>query len=323
MPASPQRLAQYLDVMGIQRWVRRSLPPTPAETVEETVVAESVSAPVAETAPPVATEVVTPDTDAPPFETDADSPPSWLSEAPPPEFEHVPEDDAYYSTAAFNTAPAHTATTVLEAEVPPEITPEPEPLAPALTQVVAQMDWSALTQQAQDCTACSLQQTRQRVLFGEGDMAARWLFIGDAPDADEDTRGCFFPELPLSGLFNEILRALQLDRQQVYFTNIVKCYPPKGREANTTEQQICSAYLARQIELLQPSVIVTLGSVATQQLLHSTKSISELRGQAQYYGETRIPVIPTFHPKYLVHRPIEKRKVWQDLQRAWQCCQSS
>lgn len=310
MPASPQRLAQYLDVMGIQRWVRRSLPPTPAETVAEAVIAEPVSAPpVAETVPPAA------------IETDADSPPSWLSEAPPPEFEHIPEDAAYH-TAAFNAAPVQTTTTALEAEPEPELAPEPAPLAPALTQVLAQMDWSALTQYAQDCSACSLQQTRQRVLFGEGDMAARWLFIGDAPDADEDTRGCFFPELPLSSLFNEILRALQLDRQQVYFTNIVKCYPPKGREANATEQQTCSAYLARQIELLQPSLIVTLGSVASQQLLHSTKSISELRGQVHHYGEQHIPVIPTFHPKYLVHRPIEKRKVWQDLQKAWLYCQS-
>lgn len=279
----PEQLAQYLEVMGIQRWVRRSLTPAPPPVPTPAAEAVPVTPPSTTSSPPSSPTVPPPADEAPPW-LDA-TPPAWVDS---------------------------------ESLAPPLEAPPPDWESPTLADTIAPLSWTALHEYALQCQACSLAQTRQRVLFGEGDAQARWLLISDMPNADEDVQGRLFPTGSLGQLFDALLSALGMQRQQIFLTTAVKCHPPKGRDPHRVEKQMCAAYLARQIALIQPQLILTLGGLASQQVLNVETPISELRGQVYHYGPQQIPVIPTFHPNYLLHRPIEKRKVWQDLQRALQ-----
>ncbi len=182
--------------------------------------------------------------------------------------------------------------------------PEPEP--------VSGLGWEALRRRALSCTGCALHQTRTQVVFGVGDEQADWLFVGEAPGADEDRQG--EPFVGRAGqLLNAMLQALGLGRERVYIANILKCRPPRNRDPRPEEAQACRPYLQRQIELLSPRVIVALGRIAAQNLLQTETAIGRLRGRRHRYGQSGIPVVVTYHPAYLLRSPLEKRKAWQDL----------
>ncbi len=184
---------------------------------------------------------------------------------------------------------------------------------PAQQQVAA--DWTALQAQVAACTRCELCEDRTRTVFGVGDPAADWMIIGEAPGAEEDRQG--EPFVGRAGqLLNAILRAVGLRREQVFIANILKCRPPHNRDPKSEEVERCMPYLQRQVELVRPKLIVALGRVAAQNLLGSTEAIGRMRGRVHAFGPAAIPVIVTYHPAYLLRSPLEKRKVWQDLQMA-------
>lgn len=176
---------------------------------------------------------------------------------------------------------------------------------------IARMDWAALKASVASCTACPLSQSRTQTVFGVGDEQADWLFIGEGPGAKEDELG--EPFVGQAGkLLDNMLMSIQLRRgERVYITNIVKCRPPNNRNPESFEAEQCHPYLARQIVLIKPKLIVALGKVAAQNLLHSSESIASLRGKLHYY-ET-IPVIVTYHPAYLLRSLADKAKAWEDL----------
>jgi len=192
---------------------------------------------------------------------------------------------------------------------------EPSRDAPALDLSVSDvdsLDWEALRARVLACDRCELHKQRTQAVFGVGDRAARWLVIDEAPGADEDRQG--EPFVGRAGkLLNNMLLAIGLKREQVYITNIVKCRPPGNREPAAEEAQSCAPYLARQIALIKPKLILAVGRVAAQNLLKSDRPVGTMRGKRFFYDETEIPIVVTYHPAYLLRSPQEKRKAWQDL----------
>jgi DNA polymerase len=155
--------------------------------------------------------------------------------------------------------------------------------------------------------------TRTQTVFGVGDRRADWLVIGEAPGADEDQQG--EPFVGRAGqLLNAMLFAIGLAREQVYIANILKCRPPGNRDPRPEEVVCCEPYLFRQIELIQPKIILAVGRIAAQNLLKTDTPIGKLRGQLHRFGAAGIPVVVTYHPAYLLRSPTEKRKAWDDLQ---------
>jgi len=171
-------------------------------------------------------------------------------------------------------------------------------------------DLESLGRDAADCTRCRLAEQRRTVVFGEGDPHARIMFIGEGPGDDEDRTGR--PFVGQAGrVLDAMIFALGLERRQVYIANVVKCRPPCNRDPKHDEAAACAPYLDRQIALIRPLLIVALGKSAARRLTGSTAPISALRGRwGSYLG---IPVLPTFHPAFLLRTPLGKREVWQDL----------
>jgi len=173
-------------------------------------------------------------------------------------------------------------------------------------------DWEALEAQVRACQDCGLHETRTQVMFGVGDRGADWLFIGEAPGAEEDRQG--EPFVGRAGqLLTNMIRALGMGRDQVYIANILKCRPPGNRDPRPVEAQACRPYLQRQIELLAPKVIVALGRIAAQNLLQTDQPLGRLRGRPHPYPGGTAPVVVTYHPAYLLRSPREKAKAWEDL----------
>ena len=170
-------------------------------------------------------------------------------------------------------------------------------------------------QQICDCSKCSLGSTRQNFVFGAGNPAAGIMFVGEAPGADEDRQG--EPFVGAAGqLLNKIISAMDLRREDVYICNILKCRPPNNRDPQPDEIEQCEPYLKRQIELIQPKVICTLGRFAAQTLLRSSDSMGHMRGQShQYEG---IPLVATYHPAALLRNAEWKRPTWEDMKRVRQ-----
>lgn len=187
--------------------------------------------------------------------------------------------------------------------------------APPRTAMITGMDWQTLTTAVDGCTACGLCASRTQAVFGIGDRQADWLIIGEAPGADEDRLG--EPFVGRAGkLLNPMLQAIGLQRDQVFIANILKCRPPDNRDPTLEEAAKCRPFLNRQIALIQPRMILALGRIAAQNLLATDVPIGKLRGRAHYFGSTRIPLIVTYHPAYLLRSPREKRKAWDDLRLA-------
>lgn len=184
---------------------------------------------------------------------------------------------------------------------------------------VAAPDWTELEQMVSGCTLCGLQESRTHTVFGVGNRTADWLVIGEAPGADEDRQG--EPFVGRAGqLLTEMLFAIGLQRDDVYICNILKCRPPGNRNPSTEEVDFCHAYLQRQIELIDPRLILVVGGVAANSLLALNEKVGALRGKVHRYGEQEIPLVVTYHPAYLLRSPLEKRKVWKDLQFARTVC---
>ena len=176
---------------------------------------------------------------------------------------------------------------------------------------IARMQWPELQRSVAACRACKLCEARQQAVFGVGDLQPDWLFIGEGPGADEDRKG--EPFVGQAGkLLDAMLAALGLDRQQkVYIANTVKCRPPGNRTPEPEEIAACWPYLARQIELLRPRLMVALGKPAAQTLLQREVKIGAERGKRfDYLG---IPFTVTYHPAYLLRNLADKAKSWEDL----------
>ncbi len=178
-------------------------------------------------------------------------------------------------------------------------------------QPIASLDWQTLQQVVSNCQACALAKTRTQTVFGVGDTDADWLFVGEAPGAEEDKRG--EPFVGAAGqLLDNMLAAIRLRRgENVYIANVLKCRPPENRDPQGEEVKKCDPYLKRQVELIRPKLIVALGKFAAQSLLGSEETIASMRGKLHDYNG--VPVIVTYHPAFLLRSLNEKAKAWEDL----------
>ena len=197
---------------------------------------------------------------------------------------------------------------------PARSVPPPSPAAGADPERIARigaMDWDALEAEIRACRACRLCEKRHQAVPGVGDRKARWLFVGEGPGSEEDKRG--EPFVGAAGrLLDNMLASVGLQRgEDVYIANAVKCRPPHNRTPEADEIAACLPFLARQIELLQPQLIVALGRPAAQALLETEVRIGAARGKRfDYCG---IPVVVTYHPAYLLRNQWDKAKAWEDL----------
>jgi DNA polymerase len=167
----------------------------------------------------------------------------------------------------------------------------------------------------QGCQLCKLSAGRKSVVFGAGHPSADLMVIGEGPGADEDEQGQ--PFVGRAGqLLTRMLESVKLSRDEVYITNAVKCRPPGNRNPEADELLACAPFLAAQIAVIQPGVILSLGSVATQALLRTKEPIGKLRGRLHPYGAAVL--VPTFHPAFLLRNPGQeyKRMAWEDLKLA-------
>ena len=161
-----------------------------------------------------------------------------------------------------------------------------------------------------DCTRCKLHLKRTHLVFGEGSPQARLVFVGEGPGRDEDLAGR--PFVGEAGrLLDKIIKAMGLTREAVYICNVVKCRPPQNRDPEGDEVARCLPFLEQQIQIIRPEVICCLGRVACQSLLADDFKIKSGRGK--WHSYLGIPVMPTFHPAYLLRYPSEKRQVWEDV----------
>jgi DNA polymerase len=165
-----------------------------------------------------------------------------------------------------------------------------------------------------DCHRCRLATGRIQIVFGQGDPRARLMFIGEGPGRDEDLAGEAF--VGAAGkLLTKMIAAMGQTREQVYIANVIKCRPPRNRDPEPNELEACEPFIVGQIRAIDPAVIVTLGRVPAQALLRSEAPVGRLRGRfhALEVEGRRIPLMPTYHPAYLLRNPEAKRPVWEDL----------
>jgi DNA polymerase len=196
--------------------------------------------------------------------------------------------------------------------IPPR---KPFPSAPAIADAVPASDRAAALQlirdEIGDCTRCALHKGRNKLVFGDGSPAARLMFVGEGPGADEDAQG-----LPFVGkagqLLNNMIGAMGLRREDVYIANVVKCRPPGNRVPEPEEGATCTPFLFRQIDVIRPEVLVALGATAATWLLGARQPLAGLRGRVHSVRGTKL--IVTYHPAYLLRDPRQKKEAWADLQ---------
>lgn len=180
---------------------------------------------------------------------------------------------------------------------------------------VGNLDWPALARQVAECRACALCEQRKQAVLGVGDTNPDWLFIGEGPGSEEDAKG--EPFVGQAGkLLDAMLAAIDLQRGRgVYIGNAVKCRPPGNRTPEAAEMDTCRPYLQRQIELLQPKLIVLLGRAAVHSVLAQERPLASLRGRPHEYllNGRPIPVVVTYHPAYLLRNLTDKARAWEDL----------
>jgi len=189
--------------------------------------------------------------------------------------------------------------------IPPESVTPPGVSSPGPGETL-----ESLAAGASDCTLCRLSEKRQTVVFGEGDPKAAVMFIGEGPGAEEDRTGR--PFVGQAGkLLDRMIFAMGFEREEVYIANVVKCRPPGNRDPKDDEVAACADFLDRQIDLIDPEVIVALGKPASRRLTGTNKPMGALRGRWSSYRGTSL--MPVFHPAYLLRNPKAKREVWEDL----------
>jgi len=201
---------------------------------------------------------------------------------------------------------------------PPKVT-QPVAVHVADTDLFAAIEASAPSESLEtiredlgDCQRCKLAPTRTNLVFGSGNPKAKLMFVGEAPGADEDRQG-----LPFVGragqLLTKIIEAIDIRREDVFICNILKCRPPENRNPEQEEITSCEPFLFRQIASIRPKIICALGTFGAQTLLRTREPISRLRGRFYEYRGSKL--MATFHPAYLLRNPMEKRRVWEDMQK--------
>ncbi len=182
------------------------------------------------------------------------------------------------------------------------------------------MPWPELQQAVATCQACALCKSRTNTVFGVGHPQADWLVVGEAPGENEDLQG--EPFVGAAGqLLDNMLKAIGMTRSAenkrsgVYITNTLKCRPPGNRNPEAGELAQCAPFLQRQVELVQPKIILAMGRFAVQSLLGSTEPLGKLRGRVHAYpvGDSSVPLVVTYHPAYLLRNLPDKAKAWADL----------
>jgi DNA polymerase len=169
-----------------------------------------------------------------------------------------------------------------------------------------------IQKELEDCKRCKLHRARKTIVFGEGNEKARLMFVGEGPGYDEDVQGR--PFVGRAGqLLTKIIQSINLPREEVYITNIIKCRPPQNRNPEPDEIQSCHPFLMKQIRVIQPKIICALGTFSAQTLLKTDTKITALRGK--FYDLDEIKVIPTYHPAFLLRNPERKREVWEDMKK--------
>lgn len=177
---------------------------------------------------------------------------------------------------------------------------------------VASLDWAGLEDRVKACQLCDLSELRTQTVFGVGDRQADLMLVGEAPGVEEDRQG--EPFVGQAGqLLNAMLQSIGIKRQQVYIANVLKCHPPENHDPSKDEAEKCQDYLFRQIELVQPKLILVLGRVAAHRLLNTDTALAELRGRLHTDPRSGTPMLITYHPAYLLRSPKKKREAWQDL----------
>ena len=303
--------ALYLQAMDIPVWVRRDIPLI-EESVEESVPVNVA----AQTLPEYEPIVSESEKAAPPVNMSEPAvQPPVATNVPSAELVQAPPDAIQIDQPPIFTPPVTTSTPSEVVQVPSDHdqTDQPPTTVSSSDSAVHELDWESLQQRVANCTACALCKTRTQTVFGVGNRQADLMLIGEAPGADEDAIGEPFVG-PAGKILNDMLYAIDLKRESVYIANVIKCRPPDNRNPLPDEMGACNAFLQRQIHLIQPKLIVAVGGVAAHHLLSTDTAIGKLRGQRFEYGETKIPLIATYHPAYLLRRPTEKRRSWQDLQ---------
>jgi DNA polymerase len=194
-------------------------------------------------------------------------------------------------------------------EASAELSPKPSgqcPVPKSLEEVRAQMG---------DCRLCKLCKHRTQIVFGVGNPRAELVFVGEGPGADEDAQG--IPFVGRAGqLLTKMVEAMHFSRDEVYICNVVKCRPPDNRNPEPDEIEACQPFLKAQLAAIGPKVLVALGKFAVQTLLSESTPITKLRGRWREYEG--IPLMPTYHPAYLLRNPVEKKNAWLDLQSVMQ-----
>jgi uracil-DNA glycosylase len=179
---------------------------------------------------------------------------------------------------------------------------------PSVTSLPSTLE--AIREEIGDCRRCKLHATRTNIVFGVGNPRAELMFVGEAPGADEDLQG--IPFVGRAGqLLTKIIEAMGLTRDEVYIANVLKCRPPENRNPESDEVAACSGFVRRQIAVIRPKIIVTLGKYATDLLLGGNVTISKVRGK--FVEMEGVALLPTFHPSYLLRNPAAKREVWDDM----------
>ncbi|MBV5273166.1 MAG: uracil-DNA glycosylase [Lamprocystis purpurea] len=287
------RRRAYLRAMGIDLWVPRR---GAAAGGNERVTA----APAPAEPPPPAPAPVVLFEPLPELQSDSGWEPVWE-----PDWEPAP---------ASNTmpAPADARSSTAPTSGQPRPGPTPPPTAATLPPDPTGMDWDTLAATVAGCRACALCETRTQTVFGVGDRQARLLVIGEAPGADEDRAG--EPFVGRAGqLLNRMLAAIGFARDQIYIANILKCRPPGNRDPRPDEVEHCRGYLARQVELIRPRAMLSVGRISAQTLLGTDTPVGRLRGRWFDYGPDAVPLRVTYHPAYLLRSPEHKGKAWDDL----------
>jgi len=203
--------------------------------------------------------------------------------------------------------------TVPPGGVRPAATPPaapPDPAAAAIGDPAAAL--AALAKAVSGCEKCSLCKTRTQTVFGVGNIHADLVFVGEAPGADEDRQGEPFVGKAGQLLTDIIVKGMKMRREDVYICNVLKCRPPDNRTPNPEEMALCEPYLIQQLDLIRPKVICALGAVAAKCLLKTDDSVGRMRGRWHHYQG--IPLRVTYHPAYLLRKPEDKRKTWDDVQ---------
>ncbi len=213
---------------------------------------------------------------------------------------------------------------VLKPAAAPHLPAAPKPPAAPVADAAggareAGADWTELRARVAACTRCTLASTRTQTVFGVGSQQAQWLIVGEAPGAEEDRQG--EPFVGRAGqLLNSMLRAIGLSREQVFIANVLKCRPPGNRDPSAIEAAECLPYLEQQIALLRPKLLLAVGRIAAQNLLRTDVTLGRLRQQVHHFGASKVPLVATYHPAYLLRTPTDKRKAWEDLKFAREVC---